>query len=503
MTSAPAGPKPNALPSLERLAPLLTFIFVLLVYLTLPCRGHNFDGVACSIAVELGNFKRLLHGNHLIYGVVGYAWHNLLGAAGLELRALWSLQTLDSILGAAGAALFHLTLLRTGVRPRIAAVCALGLALTYGYWFWSLQAGVYALSALFMIPCLGEVLRQRPRPYRLALWHGLAMLTHGANVMFTPVALFSLLRAEIGEASSKDDAVVLMGSRFGPETRRAAAVYLLCAAGMVLGGYLAAAALWMKPRTAADVYLWLSGSAALGLDRTFHWHGSMSGKNVMEWTVASLRVVSPVGLLALPLWGAALWTLKYAFLGSRDRPLILTAWLWIASYAALFMLWEPYNIFYRVTDLIPLWLLATLAAGRMAESFAGRLVGVLCVAALASANLVLAFIPLSMPKMNPHLQNALWLRDSTPENAWIAAGGEEEVYVPYFAGRHTLNLRYYAGRRGALAAKVWELLDAGKPVYITSSRLKACGRDCRPLVGLRKTSSRQGVALYRVTSIAH
>jgi len=88
-----------------RLDPLLITVGVLLLYAAFPSYLHLFDGVACAIAVELGDFKHLVHGNHLLYGIVGYAFHRLLFLAGLKLPALWTLQVLDSLLGAAAAGL--------------------------------------------------------------------------------------------------------------------------------------------------------------------------------------------------------------------------------------------------------------------------------------------------------------------------------------------------------------------------------------------------------------
>ena len=125
------------------------FAASLLLYLAFRSQYFNFDGVACAGAVELSDFKHLVHGNHLAYGVLGWlfdqAWR-LLGYGG---RALLPLQVLDGMLGAAGAAVFAGILLRCGRSERESTLGAAALAVSQAWWFWSLEAQVYMLGALF------------------------------------------------------------------------------------------------------------------------------------------------------------------------------------------------------------------------------------------------------------------------------------------------------------------------------------------------------------------
>lgn len=44
------------------------FTSVFLVYIAFLSKLYNFDGIACAGAVELGDPRFLLHGNHLAYG---------------------------------------------------------------------------------------------------------------------------------------------------------------------------------------------------------------------------------------------------------------------------------------------------------------------------------------------------------------------------------------------------------------------------------------------------
>jgi len=46
--------------------PGIVFAASVLLYFSFRSLFFNFDGVACAIAVEMGDFKHLLHGNHLV-----------------------------------------------------------------------------------------------------------------------------------------------------------------------------------------------------------------------------------------------------------------------------------------------------------------------------------------------------------------------------------------------------------------------------------------------------
>ena len=181
----------------KRLGPALTGLGVFLLYLAFPSNHHNFDGVACAIAVELADYKHLLHGNHLAYGLIGYVFHRALALIGLKLSALWALHLLDSALGAAGAGLFHYILARRGFPSRVAALSALGLALSYGYWLSALEAQVYMLGAFCLIALLGELLEDKPRVKHVAFLHAAAMLAHGANALAAPAAACSRNRSRL------------------------------------------------------------------------------------------------------------------------------------------------------------------------------------------------------------------------------------------------------------------------------------------------------------------
>lgn len=450
---------------------------VFFLYLAWPSRLHLFDGVACAVAVELGDLRHLVHGNHLIYGVAGLLFHRILGSLGMPINALLSLQLMDSLLGAAGAGIFSSLLRRAGYDRKTSAFCALGMASSYAYWLWSLEANVYLLGMLFLLLALREALSEHPRPYRLALWHGAAMLGHGANALFVLVPLASLWARS-------------------PSPREDTARYLTASAALVLAAYSAAAVFWVRPASFEELKLWLLGSAALGEGRTLRWQGGFEPwRNILDWVHTSGRVVCKTPLLGAPVWAAALAS-PLLSRGAQARG-TLAGWLWLPAYMALFLFWQPYNLIYRVTDTAPLWLLAAPALAMALRAPLTRALACAFLAAVFAVNLGSAVIPNSRAENSPSLQRALWIGSSTPEDAWVCAQENDEVYFPYFGYRHPLNLRYFKGREAALLERVRELQKDGSPVYVTSSTLRDW-REVFESIGLEETARQGDEVLYRV-----
>jgi len=467
-----------------RLDPILVSLGVLLLYLSFPSSLHLFDGVACAIAVELGDFKHLVHGNHLLYGLAGYLFHRLLLIAGIKLSALWALQVFDSVLGAAAAGLFCSVLRRSGAGRFASLLCSLGLGVSHAYWKWSVEANAYVLGAFFLLLCLREALSPRPGPYRLALWHSLAMLSVGANALFAPVALLALWRAPAA----------------GRDPRMESAKYLVAAGAAVLAGYVAAAVLWVQPETVEEAKLWLLGSGALGPHRTWRWHGRDTvAQNLLDWIAASGGAVCKASWLGAPLWLAALAAPWLADLS--DWPLLASGWLWLLSYAPLFMFWEPYTLIYRVSDMPALWLAAAPLAARLGRRPWWKALLAAYAAAVLAVNLRSAFLPDSRPENNSALQEALWVASVTPPTAWIAAAGDDQVYLPYFAHRRPLILFRYQGREAALVDRVRELQSSGEPVFVTGATLDLGWGGVFTRIGVSAASASGKTVLYRVSDL--
>ena len=102
---------------------------------------------------------------------------------------------------------------------------------------------------------------------------------------------------------------------------------------------------------------------------------------------------------------------------------------------------------------------------------------------------------------NAPLQKTLWLRGVLPRDAWVTALSIEEVYIPYFTHRRTLNLRWLAGREPLLRERVAAMLAAGEGVYVTSDHLQQGWEGAfAPFARLEVARSGE-VRLYRLKSV--
>ncbi|MBI4062102.1 MAG: hypothetical protein HY403_11825, partial [Elusimicrobia bacterium] len=244
-------------------------VFAAALLLNLSTRSvfFNFDGVACAIAVELSDFKHLVHGNHLAYGVVAWTFDRLWRIFGYQGQALLALQALDAVLGAAGAAAFSSLLRRMGRGERESLLGAAALAVSHAWWFWSLEAQVYMLGALFAILAAREALAERPRPALVGLWHAGAMLGHVGHLMAFPALAYVLVRKR---------------------GRGALSPYLAASGAAVIVAYACAGLFAVRPTSLIELKLWLLGSAALGVDRAFSWHSVPLASAVPAWLQMSL-----------------------------------------------------------------------------------------------------------------------------------------------------------------------------------------------------------------------
>ncbi len=461
----------------------MTSIFAVTLLLNLSFRSvfFNFDGVACAIAVELSDFKHLVHGNHLAYGVVGWCFDRLWRIFGYQGQALFVLQTLDSVLGAAGAAVFSSLLRRAGRGEREAVLGAAALAVSHAWWFWSLEAQVYMLGAVFAVLAAREALSDHPRPVVVGLWHACAILGHVGHAMALPALIYVLIRKR------------------GRHELRPYFTSLFVAVAVP---YICAGLFAVKPLSFADLKLWLLGSAALTTDRSFLWHSIPLSQAVPAWLGMTLRIFTEfvgrkgfylsagVVLGVLPLLAAAR--------AAVDRTREAIFWLlWLAGYALLFILWEPYTIVYRVTDLLALWALATLGLRALSPRLRLGALTAWTAAALAF-NLAFVVRPASDPANNPDLIEAEWTKTSSPASAWVLANGRGTVYIPYFAGRRPVNLRYYTDE-AVLRARLDALNKAGEAVYVSGRTLEEEGLRAKlERYGLKPTASTGPLTMFRV-----
>ena len=153
-----------------------------------------------AIPMELGLFKRLLLGNYLLYGVVGNLFYRCLEVAGFSGHAYTALQAMDSVIGAAGLAVFYFILRSAGTDRYFSACWTVVLGVSLGYSLWSMEAENYILSTfLLALNFLFLILYHRTRKvpvWLLGLLQGLAIFGHLVNGLFILVAAWFFWRTE-------------------------------------------------------------------------------------------------------------------------------------------------------------------------------------------------------------------------------------------------------------------------------------------------------------------
>lgn len=418
------------------------------LYLSFLSKVYVFEGLARAMPIELGQWTRLLNGNYLAYGLVGAAFHKLLGLFGLTPLAVVSLQAMDALLGGAGLALHFAAQRSLGASRPAAAAWAAALGVTLGWWTWSAEAENYIFSAVLVQGLfLGLALRltgRRVPAAALGALHALAMTGHIVNGVMGLACVYALWTS-------------------APPRRRARdiAAYLLTGALCIGAAYGLALAI-VRPESALR---WFLGSAATaqGLNTRDVW----SLANLGVWLGTSGRAVAAdpwgpaVGLLALAA-AAGLAGQK----GAR-RAAAIAAGLQLLGYALVFTRWEPYTGVYRVPDLPAFILLLSLAVPPRWSAPAGAALAAL----LAAANLGVVSARADAGQ-NPRLARMEALKSVSREGDWAAGEGGDELYIPYFAQRRPLLLGRFRDRPQAVLAAARELAAQGRALYLFRDTVK-------------------------------
>ena len=144
-----------------------------------------------------------------------------------------------------------------------------------------------------------------------------------------------------------------------------------------------------------------------------------------------------------------------------------------------------------------MWALATLGLQSLTPRW--RL-GVLTAwtAAAFAYNLVFVVRPASIFSNNLDLVESEWTKTSSPPEAWVLANSRGAVYIPYFAGRRPVNLRYYADE-AVLHARLDALTKTGQVVYVSGRTLEEEGLRAKlERYGLMPVAATAGLSMFRV-----
>jgi hypothetical protein len=372
----------------------------LTVYLLLPTRNYYWDGVAYAIYVEQQlPLRQTLHPNHLLYPTVCVWLYQLALLIGINTRAMFLMQFLNSLLAAASVVLIYRALRRRELSTEGAVAGALVFAFAATWWRFATDANAY-IAAIFFVLCANDLLETKRSTVLAGVVQAAAMLFHELGLFFLPVALFRM----------KDPKKMLayLGSSLSP-----VGIAYVLAYRTVFGGFNIAGLLhWVTGHSpdsgfsfqpVRDFGLTLRGTLRLIFGGRF---GELTGGPL---TIVGLAALAVCIVALLVRW----WRSGPRWFAAPPNDLLL----WLAAYVAFLFFWMPQNTFYRLFYLAPLVLLLCCA---VRSARADRLLPPLACGVLFLWNLVFLIYPQSRVENNAPLEFALAQHDSWPPGTPIA-----------------------------------------------------------------------------------
>ena len=433
--------------NLRLIAPWLIFAVIALIYLAFPTRVYYWDGIVFAQAIEDAQSLQpsLVHPNHLVYNLVGYAFYKLLRTIGFDLRALTALQIMNSLLSAASACVLFAILIDT-LRSFYLSVClAFLFAFSATWWKFSTDANAYVPSVLFLLISFYLLLRDRkPRPLLLALTFFIAMAFHQlAVIMFPVLALGVYLQGGSGSIKRRVVNVV---------------VFSLLTAILIVTAYyflysLAAGSFdfhkfrrWTtsySPDADTQFHFWSNLAYSLRGEVRLFFGGRF---NLLKGLVNPLVVMLIIALASAVVYllfeavrnSIRILTLRPGRelrLATRQKTLLLLSLVWVTVYLVFLFFWLPQNTFYRLFYLPGMILLIGIGLGsyKVDVSRVRRITAVF-VAAVALSNFLFLIYPFSHVEKYPPLAFALQMNREWPAGTVVYYGAEnsDKALVRYF-----------------------------------------------------------------------
>ncbi|MGD0047814.1 MAG: hypothetical protein ABSE42_12440 [Bryobacteraceae bacterium] len=377
----------------------------LAVYLLLPTRNYYWDGVAFAINVEKQlPLRETLHPNHLIYTAALVWLYRAALLIGIETRALFLMQFVNSLLAAAGVALVYRALRRRAIGMEGAIAGALAFAFAATWWKFSTDADAY-IPSIFLLLCANDLLETRRSVVLAGVTHAAAMLFHELAILFLPVALWRLKEPK--------QRLSYAACSLGPTGMAYVLAYRVvcgqCRAAGLAGWVMAhspdASFSWQPMR---DLGLTLAGTLRL------FFGGRLD--QAAAWPFAIIGAIAVAACLV----GLAVGWKRGGPLRFRVPPGDLL--LWAGVYVAFLFVWMPQNTFYRLFYLAPLVVGACCAVERIRveQVRADRLLPWMLCGVLFLWNLVFAIYPQSRVENNVALRFAIEQHEHWPPGTPIA-----------------------------------------------------------------------------------
>lgn len=440
-------------------APALLFLLTLALYLSTLTEVHTFDALSYVLDVDRKPWQELFHPHHLAYGPLGALVRRLAHALGWVGSAKTPLQVTNALAGALGVALFFALVRAVTRRGALALGAALLLAGSYAYWYYAVEVEVYTIAALFLVLCLGLMVRLLRHPSRwgwagLGAAQGVAVLFHQTNALLClPVAVVLLCSAapQAPRAERRTAAGMIRSL-----------LWYAAPLGLIVGGsYLAVGFGVSGFRSWDELLAWMTGYA-----RTGWWGGPITGAKWADLGAGLADTLAQPGgaLLGLLLLGLLLFSARRLFAARRRLTLVLLTWLLI--YGAFFLWWEPDNIEFWIASLPPALLLLAIAldtGGSRAQPGMWALLAI-GATALALNHAAITQRGTAAYDLQRRIASAL-AQQSAPDDLLIVPDGLQELYLPYYEGRtNPLSLNHALFEQGnawpAACAQVQGRIDA-------------------------------------------
>jgi hypothetical protein len=373
------------------------------------------DSMGYLLAIERGG-DALFHPHHLAYNAVASGWLDLARAVGVDASAIDVVEVLNGLFGATAVTLVWLILRSRAQLTRLAAAAGTaGAALSFGVWFYSVSVEVYVLPLALLLATFFVLTVPQLTPARLVAvgaLNGLAVLGHQTNVLFAAVVL-----------------AVVVTRVPRPDRPGLLVRYAVSATGVVVAAYGAVLGLAVRPRSLGDAASWFTRyaqdqgapweaspmalpKAAVGLGRALvGGHAAFrleavrdraaslfAGRSLSDEAFLVRDLPPAVAVLIVALALAAAVTLAALVVSGLRAPappddpagrLVLPLVVWLAAYAAFFLLWEPVNPEFWIPQVTVAWMLAAIAAARVHRAAALAAVA----AAVGAVNLFGTVLP--------------------------------------------------------------------------------------------------------------
>ena len=339
----------------------------LTLYLSTMIRVHEGDALMYADAVRQGTIQGLFHPNHLLYEVVARGNFILWQYLGWRGDSMLPSQFFNALTGAVGVAVFTWILLGIVKNPWIATASAGALAMSFAYWYHSIEVAVHILPVLFVLLAFAIAVRYMERA-TFVVAASLGIFT-GLSVLFLQSNIFFLLAAGTAILITKTDK--LRRVRHG--------LLFLAMAGIPISiGYLVLPCIFLDLCGVQPVFRWTMGYARLpwyGFHGSTWYYAALGlGRTIFGGVVVPDSVSNNiVGMLGRGQY--ALQLIPFALTSGLVLLVLLTIrgfWkthakitvvllIWLISFGIFAVWWEPGNVKYWIPTLPPLFLLVGLA----------------------------------------------------------------------------------------------------------------------------------------------